>query len=649
MTDILIIIFSYLSDDTLRQSVAPVSRLWLHTVQNVMVREVVWYSEWSPNRLSVALATLPGAGRFICHNQFTNHPAELLLLDALRQLEVDYQQQLNGCNNNNNQEQGQQDVSRSPAGGTTCQFFFHKSVPLQHLDLVTTKLSGTTFDQFPFPTSLTTINLTFCRGHWSAFSLTRILALCPLLESFHAKCRANIHLKITLEPLEQQQSSNTTTFGQHQQQQEDKQELALRSLILEGLDLDLAKLMILLTTTPHLKELKLIDMEPRWPRIWTDLLNYLPTLPYRLESTHFSHKNRSLSSSEMEAMLAVQAISSEWSLWGLNVQPSLLQSLESTTNVVTKLELHCSHHGSRWHQLELQSVPTLIHKYLCNSPHLVHLRVIRSAFLIKDMDLFGRRTFGSLCFHSSNPCNSNIVPDPAESSRKLEVWQCRNLKTLQFEINAHLDVIPMTDPVQSRIIFGYISRVCPNLEDLFITCPSVCVDASRRSYIPSLSLKLYGGICLLSRLRSLKRLRIEDYYLCQGPNCEVYEMNWIVPSGRDSWSRKKRQEEMSEWSSKETEETRLETERKAKGGLKKLTPASKAKEDVRLAKELQNLGLIVDVRNMVKEMDGYFSVACFPELERLSFEYPIDHRPRNELHRLFPKNSRLDGPSITWF
>ncbi|KAG0065698.1 hypothetical protein BGZ89_008003 [Linnemannia elongata] len=347
-------------------------------------------------------------------------------------------------------------------------------------------------------------------------------------------------------------------------------------------------------------------------------------------------------------------MSSEWSLWGLNVKPSLLQSLESMANVVTKLELYWSSrpqgYGASCHRQDLQSVPTLIHKYLCNSPHLVHLQVIRSAFLIKDMDLFGRRTFGNLSPLDSKACDPELVPEPADASGKLEVWQCRNLRTLQFEINAHLDVIPMTDPVQSRILFGYISRVCPNLEDLFITCPSVCVDSvSRRNYTPRLSLQLYGGICLLSRLRSLKRLKIEDYYLCQGPNCEVYEMNWIVSSGRDSWSRKKRQEVMSEWKSMETEENRLETERKKNGGLKTLTPASAAKEDVRLAKELQNLGLIVDVRNMVKEMDGYFSVGCFPELERLSFEYPIDHRPRNELHRLFPKNSRLDGPCISWF
>ncbi|KAF9276599.1 hypothetical protein BGZ88_001625, partial [Linnemannia elongata] len=65
LPEILIIIFSYLSDDTLRQSVAPVCRLWLHTVRNAMIREVVWFSEWTPNRLSEALSTLPGAGRLI--------------------------------------------------------------------------------------------------------------------------------------------------------------------------------------------------------------------------------------------------------------------------------------------------------------------------------------------------------------------------------------------------------------------------------------------------------------------------------------------------------------------------------------------------------------------------------------------------------
>ncbi|KAF8942935.1 hypothetical protein BGZ47_005974 [Haplosporangium gracile] len=654
LPEILVIIFSYLSEITLRRSVAPVCRLWLYTVQNVMVRDVFWYSQWSSTQLSEALSILPGAERLICHNPFTNYPAELLLMNALRQLEAEYQERLNGSNSNS-QEQEKQDVSRSPAKQTPHRSYFHKDVPLQRLELITTKFSSISFDQFPLPTSLTSIKLTFCRSFGSTFSLTRILTICPLLVIFHAKCQVNVNIKVTLEPFGQQHTFTTAT-GQ-QQQQEDKRQLVLRSLVLEGLGLNLVKFKNLLTVTPHLKELKLIDLTLEWPSVWTDLLRHLKTLPYKLESTHFSSSIQATRADEMEIMLAMHPMPSEWSLWGLDVEPSLLQSLESSVNSVTKLELHWSHqaqsYGDGCHRQDLQSAPKLLHKYLCNSPHLVHLRVVKSVFLIEDMDLFGRRTFGDLSALNSNVCNSTNpapVSDPTGASETLQIWQCRNLRTLQFEINAHLDIMPMADPVQSRILFGYISRVCPNLEDLYISCPSVCVQSdNRRSYTPRLSLELDGGICLLARLQSLRRLRIEDYYLCQGPSCEVYELNWIVPSGRDSWSRMKRQEVMSEWGSKESEETRLETERKRNGGLKRLTPASKAKEDVRLAKDLKNLGLIVDVRNMVKEMDSHDKLVCLPELERMSFEYPIDHRPRIELRRLFPKNSRLDGNSLIWF
>ncbi|KAF9147014.1 hypothetical protein BG015_011409 [Linnemannia schmuckeri] len=661
LPEILVIIFSYLTDHALRRSVAPVCRLWLYTVQNVMVREVVWDSDWKDIRGSEALSTLPGAERLICHNhiKFTDYSEEHPLMSALRQLEAEYQERLNGSNSNS-QKQVKQDVSRSLAEQTPHRFFFHKNVPLQHLELVTTKFSSTLFDQFPFPTSLTSIKLAFCRRFGSSFSLTRILILCPLLVSFHAKCQINVSIEVTLEPFGQQHVSTTatTTTGQ-QQQQEDKRQLVLRSLVLEGLSLNIVKFEDLLTVTPHLKELKLIDIASYWfsPRSWSGLLKHLKTLPCKLESTHFSSNGQGTNAGEMETMLTLHPMSSEWSLWGLDVQPSLLQSLEITANVVTKLELHWSYrawgYGGGCHRQDLQSAPKLIHKYLCNSPHLVHLRVVKSVFLIEDMDLFGRRTFGDLSLPNSNSCNSSSpdpAPDPTEASGTMQIWQCRNLRTLQFEINAHLDVMPMADPVQSRILFGYISRVCPNLEDLYISCPTVCIQSGNsRSYIPRLSLELDGGICLLSRLQLLRRLKIEDYYLCQGPDCEVYEMNWIVPSGRDSWSRMKRQKVMLEWGSKESEEARLETERKKNGGLKKLIPVSQAKEDVRLAKDLQDLGLIVDVRNMVKEMDGNYRFVCFPQLERMSFEYPIDNSPRNELLRLFPKNSRLDGNSLIWF
>ncbi|KAG0041225.1 hypothetical protein BGZ90_009985, partial [Linnemannia elongata] len=113
--------------------------------------------------------------------------------------------------------------------------------------------------------------------------------------------------------------------------------------------------------TPHLKELKLIDMYAGRLGMWTDFQKFLPTLSYQLESTHFSYNTRASDSGEIEAMLARQPMSSEWSLWGPNVKPSLLQSLESMANVVTKLELYWPRDRFTCHIPELEASPTLIH------------------------------------------------------------------------------------------------------------------------------------------------------------------------------------------------------------------------------------------------------------------------------------------------
>lgn len=47
----------------------------------------------------------------------------------------------------------------------------------------------------------------------------------------------------------------------------------------------------------------------------------------------------------------------------------------------------------------------------------------------------------------------------------------------------------------SRVIFGYLAKVCPNLEELHIVVPPV-------------KLSLQSGVCLLSRLKRLERFEI---------------------------------------------------------------------------------------------------------------------------------------------
>ncbi|KAF9097507.1 hypothetical protein BGX23_008585 [Mortierella sp. AD031] len=554
LPEILVIIFSYLSDDTLRQSVAPVCRLWLQTVQDVIVREVV-------------------------------------------------------C-------------------------------PLQQLELFITKFAFAPLDKFPYPTSLTSLKLTLHRGYVSDFSLTKILTLCPVLETFNASIYSTSIITVQLEPFEQQ---------------EEQKALSLRSLVLQGFHLDMSRIKNLLTMTPRLRELKLIDMAMGWPYVWSPLLTYIQTLPLKLESTHFSYNNRATHSTEADTIMSLIPQTSEWSLWGLDVKPSLLQSLDTTPNVVTTLDLYWSKRPQSYHSPchgpDLSFSTNAIHQFLCDSPNLLHLRVVRTVFTLWNMDLFGRRTFGDL-EAPTRGCTSNYVnPDTAmarPSTGRPGIWKCRNLRTLQFEINAHRDCFAMNSPVHSRILFGYLSRVCPNLEDLHITWPSLCeYGRNQNSYTPRLSLQLEGGICLLARLRSLRRLKIEEYYLCQGPDCQVYEMNWMSPSGRDTWSRRKRQEVMAQWRHKEAEENRLEGARRKFGGVRRAEPASNSTEDLAIAKELKNLGLLEDVRNMVKEMDSS-SFVCLPDLQRISFEYPFDNLPRNELYRLFPKTSYLSDTSLKW-
>ncbi|KAG0374077.1 hypothetical protein BGX24_010870 [Mortierella sp. AD032] len=513
----------------------------------------------------------------------------MLLVDTLRKLETEHQQRLSqngGENAGQMQEQEQDSSSRLSKQQQQLRLLYHKHVPLQYLELVTTQFLDTPLDRFPFPSTLTTLKLTLTRGYTKDFSLTRILTACPLLVAFQATQSTSI-ITVNLEP-----------FERTSEQEEQQRPLVLRSLILQGLRLDLSRIRNLLSLTPRLKELKLIDMAMGWPYVWSPLFTYLQTLPIELESTHFSFNNRVTLDAECETKKELQSKASEWSLWGLDVQTTLLQSLELSTNLVTKLELHWSKrpqsYNSACHGADLSLAPNIIHNFLCNSPHLVHGKLIKCVFTIRNMDLFGRRTFGDLTTDKETVAEY-LDPDGGIklASGHPGIWQCRNLKTLQFEINAHLDVIPLSFAVQSRILFGYISRVCPNLEDLHISWPSICVHSNSISYTPRLSLQLDGGICLLARLKSLRRLKIDEYYLCQGPNCEVYELNWMVTSGRDYWSRRKRQDILSQWRAKEAEELRLDNERKARGGLKKLEPVTQRKEDVTMAKELQNLGLAI--------------------------------------------------------
>ncbi|KAF9949700.1 hypothetical protein BGZ72_008566 [Mortierella alpina] len=120
-----------------------------------------------------------------------------------------------------------------------------------------------------------------------------------------------------------------------------------------------------------------------------------------------------------------------------------------------------------------------LHDFLCTTPTLRHLIAPTVTYYTEYMDL-NRVLVGSRDSH----------PDTPRSDGRF--WACRALETLQLEIRARYEADTLH---HSRVIFGYLSKCCPQLVDLQI----------RRPY---LSFCLVSGMCLLSRLHKLERLRL---------------------------------------------------------------------------------------------------------------------------------------------
>jgi len=87
-----------------------------------------------------------------------------------------------------------------------------------------------------------------------------------------------------------------------------------------------------------------------------------------------------------------------------------------------------------------------------------------------------------------------------------QMWSCRGLKTLTLTLNTQeQDWTPSEEiDILTRRIFGYLGRVCPQLQDLTLVVPC-------RLYA------MKGGLCLLTRLQNLRHLAIYTSFSDQDP------------------------------------------------------------------------------------------------------------------------------------
>ncbi|KAG0372694.1 hypothetical protein BGX24_012706 [Mortierella sp. AD032] len=557
LPEILQRIFDFIDEYTLHHTVLLVCHRWFWINQHRIVRKVNWFETSKTKRLDKVISRLPRATHMVLYSvesgedpSGTSRLIQALSDNNTRQLQE--------------QEQGMhgvlgRDAYIQPTTSTTHHGMLRRTRPfkitriLRDFDL--TGSSELLFDLLPSLGSLTALRVRLPMD--KRLHVDTMLSSCPNLVSLRLESELRFHLGVL----------DTSLTKPH----------SLRSFIVENAIISQDTLDQLLKVFPRLKDLQLRnlrhDSNLATPQVqhWSWVMQKLTALEISLSSVHFSVYGQPMQEEEVyDKIMMVAPRSQEWVLRSYDLTPVLTHCLRQLPNRITTLELVAPGYGE-------STFSDQLHLYLCASPHLLHLKAPQSVCLIERMDIHGRWT---------DPSTATTVGTTAYSPG---IWACRNLRTLHIRVH---DISP--DSVEkrkgrSRILFGYISRVLPRLEDLMLLDHDV-----HRSRI---SLNLQSGFCLLARLSGLENLRIgqsEKKILFRAA-----DLRWIVPSGHINGGRIERAILYKQWDellAQEAEKTAMMN--------RNPRPRKQLTEDVALWKSLENLGLLLDVKVLVDEMEA---------------------------------------------
>ncbi|KAF9908570.1 hypothetical protein EC991_009715 [Linnemannia zychae] len=629
--EILYHIFAFIDHFTLAKTVVLVCRQWFLMNRHRVVRHELWDANFTSRRVKGITSRMLGTARLSWSSGLDSSQEDLdwaLLRKTLEQTHAQYIQR----------RQRQQDNVKSlvPLNkfGRRLQDII-STLPFIDGPLKELELFGVKDDCRRLASIQSSLSfLTRLKLQWrktSTFHMDQLLLLCPLLEVLHAESTEGLELPGPWVPLTIQRNgaANHPT-------------LALQSLVLKNARLLQTSLEELLWYTPQLRELRLVNLLQNewlyWPFFsdvaynWADLYQLLKRAPHKLASFHFSVQDQTMTDPDLKMMFDICPSSTEWTIRGKDLTPTLTRYLNEIPNIVTSLELY-------WPERAHCRPDSNLHAYLCTSPHLLHLKAPNIALLFDLLDLHHRVDFDySRLYSQDYPLTSlNQANNDSTSGSKntaSRVWKCRNLRTLHLAFHNH-GLSLLTSPTHSRVLFGYISRVCPQLRDLEIHIPEQTRWTSD-CYFPNLDMRLHGGFCLLTRLKHLKRLSIGR--VTQRMSFDAVHLNWMVASGQSSKYREERRKIAAGWDKQIMKETQHEKQR----GGERLDKMEGVEEQ--LVHDLQHLGLVLDVKKVVlDEMDDK-KYRCWPVLQRVSIfnDHSVGLRPADELMRLFPpKSSKL--------
>jgi hypothetical protein len=369
------------------------------------------------------------------------------------------------------------------------------------------------------------------------------------------------------------------------------------------------------------------------------LLRHIRTLPLDLETFHLSAYERPLPQELQQQIFEVCPVTSDWNLWAADMSPSLLLELEAHTPCLTTLELHWRRKGSivgyEKSPDDIISASRLLFTYLCNSSYAVHLTTLKAGVFHHDMDIYRRGRYSN---HNKLAVDS-LPPSLKETLTYSGIWRCRNLRVLH--INLRDPTGSMKRRLQSRIVYGYISKVVPHLEVLEIFYPYY--NTAEGAFISGLQpfhripMVLDGGFCLLGRLRQLRRLSVVSAGGKSATSCKEMDLNWMVPSGRSGDKfRVMRRLEVESWQHQQfiEEQWYQEQDQEQQRQDDSISGKDGGSLDLELRGQLRNLGLLSEVAEMISKIDTG-SIVPFPSLRGLSFEHPMLRAPEKELKELF--------------
>ncbi|KAK3832343.1 MAG: hypothetical protein J3R72DRAFT_454181 [Linnemannia gamsii] len=375
-----------------------------------------------------------------------------------------------------------------------------------------------------------------------------MLALCPQLRIFHISCSyGTCKIVHNTTPPWPGTPDCITGLGL----------LRLEDLKIKHMHIEQAVLETILTRSPHLRTLRLIELtgenslsaEGLPDR--ESLISLVAESCPRLEVFHYSANRECLaegawigmtvkgntlfrgrssaSRTGLESMrLQYQPIddydgSQEWYndrlRYALSVSAQDIHSGTSTllqpiVNNLTRLEI-LSTTEPLYHS-PATALSHILHEYLCSSPLLVHLVAPGVFYRSEYMELRG--DVGEDGLYQPKHWDSTTSHPPAGVRRtEKRVWACRRLQTLHIFFGS----TPQEEAsaVNSKTLFGYITRVCPDLQDLVIRKTALHVE-------------LEGGMCLLTRLHKLQRLTVAS--LMHANRFGSQDIDWMVKTTNTS-------------------------------------------------------------------------------------------------------------------